>query len=137
MDAAAGGRLADGGLVAGAVDVDVASVGIHVAAAVESGLEAVQPQNARGDFGIGQAFPGVTNWLAGFERGSGRPAAADFFGDAVQAERGAIGAFRLADAEARSGAAELFYELIFTAETRRRRGSFEKRNDLPADFNRK
>ena len=59
MNAAAGSRLADAHLVRRAVDVNVARVRIHVAAAVEAGFESFQPQNARGDFGVRQ-IPAAT-----------------------------------------------------------------------------
>ena len=46
--------LPNGHLVARAMNVNVAGVRIHVAAAVEAGFESFQPQNARGDFGVRQ-----------------------------------------------------------------------------------
>ena len=43
MDAAAGSGFANARLICSAVDVDVALVRIHVAAAVEAGFESFQP----------------------------------------------------------------------------------------------
>ena len=130
MYATARAGSANRGLVAGAVNVNVACVGIHVAAPVESGLETFEPEYASGDFCIGQAFPCIANGLARLENCAGRPAVADLFGDAMQAQGSAIGAFDLADTKARSRTSEFFEQLIFTAETLRRRDFFEKRNGL-------
>src|SRR5580765_6463893 len=108
MNATAGSRLADGRLVCGAVNVNVTRVRVHVAAAIAAGFEAFQPHDARGDFGIGKfGLRGVTDDFAGFENRAGPFAGADFFRDTMQAERRAIRAFDLPDAETRSGAGEL------------------------------
>lgn len=93
------GRFADARLIRRAVDVNVTGVGIHVAAAVEAGFETFQPQNTRGDFGVRHSPPGIANRPATLENCSDRPAAADFFHDAMQSERRALRAFRLPDAE--------------------------------------
>ena len=61
--------------------------------------------------------------LARFENRSRRFARADFFRDAMQSERRAVRAFRLPDAETRSGAGEFFYEFVL----------LKKRNGLPGD----
>lgn len=90
MNAAAGCGFADAQLVGSTVDVDVAGVRIHVTTTVEARFQSFQPENARGDFSVRQAFPGVADGPAAFENRSGRPAAADFFHNAMQSERRAI-----------------------------------------------
>src|ERR1700743_3634989 len=130
VNAAAGRGLADSGLIASAVNINIARVRIHVAAAIESRLKAIQPKDARGDFCIGNAFPCVADGLACFKHRPRRPAISDFFRDTMQAKRRAVRAFLLADAKTGSGAAEYFYQLIFTTG---RRGFFEKRNGLIGD----
>ena len=115
MDAAVRRGLADGFLVRRAVDVDVTRVRIHVDAAVESlvqaGFETFEPQDACGDLGVRKfRLRRVADDLARFENRSRRFARADFFRDAMQSERRAVRAFRLSDAETRSGAGKFFYE---------------------------
>ena len=96
-------------LVAGAVDVNIAVVRIHIAAVIETRLQPFQPQDARGDFGVGKfRLRRVADGFARFENGPRRFAAADFFRDAMQAQRRAVGAFDLPDAKARGGTAEMF-----------------------------
>src|SRR5271156_179617 len=113
MDAAVRSRFADGFLVRRAVDVDVARVRIHVAAAIEAGFETFEPQDARGDLGVRKFRPRrMADDLARFENRSRRFARADFFRDAMQSERRALRAFHLPDAETRSGAGKFFYEFI-------------------------
>jgi len=87
MDAAARRGLANRRLVAGAVNVNVARMRIHVAAAVEAGFESFQPENARGDFGVRHPLPSVADGLAALENRSHRPAAANLFHNAMQSER--------------------------------------------------
>ena len=99
---------ADGFLVAGAMDIDVAVMRVHGSAPVEAWLQALQPEDARGDAGrrkfrlrcVADDFAALEHRPRGF-------AGTDFFGDAMQAQRRAIGTFRLADAETRCGAGEL------------------------------
>lgn len=99
MNATARRRFTNRGLVTGAVDVNVARVGIDVPAPIDARFQPVQPQDTRGDFSIGHAFPGIANRLACFENCPGRPAAADFFFDTMQAKRRAVGVFDLPDTE--------------------------------------
>ena len=54
MNAALRSRFADGFLIAGAVDVNVARVRIHVRALIKTRLQTFEPQDARGDFGVGK-----------------------------------------------------------------------------------
>ena len=108
MDAAARHRPANRRLVAGAVNVNVARVRIDVAAAVEPRFESFQPQNARGDFCVRHPLPGITDGLAPLEHRSHRPAATNFFHDAMQSERRAVRAGGLADAKAGSRATNFF-----------------------------
>ena len=113
MNAAVRGRGADGSLVAGAVDIDQPRVGIHVAALIEAGFKPREPEDAGGDFGVGQVrLRGVADYAAAFEDGARRFAAADFFRDAMQAERRAIRAGGLAAAEARGGAGKSLDEPV-------------------------
>ena len=139
MDAAVRRGLADGFLVRRAVDVNVASVRIHVDVAVETlvqaGFKAFEPQDARGDLGVRKfRLRRVADDLARFENRSRRFARADFFRDAMQSERRAIRAFRLPDAETRSGSGKHFYELeIFHAGMQRRGDVFKKGNRLSGD----
>ena len=100
MNAAARHGPANRRLVTGAMNVNAARMGIHVAAAVEAGFESFQPENARGDFCVRHSLPGVAHGLATLENRSRRPAAADFFHDAMQSERRAVRAGDLADAKA-------------------------------------
>jgi len=128
MDAAARSRFANGFLVRRAVDVNVTRVRIHVGVAVESfvqaGFKAFQPQNARGDLGVRKfRLRRVADDPARFENRSRRFARADFFRDAMQSEWRAVRAFRLPDAETRSGAGKFFYEFFL----------LNKRNGLPGD----
>ena len=147
MDAAARHRPANRRLVAGAVNVNVARVRIDVAAAVEPRFESFQPQNARGDFCVRHPLPGITDGLAPLEHRSHRPAATNFFHDAMQSERRAVRAGGLADAKAGSGTAKIFGESkFFRSGSRQRaekcggpptaatqRGIFKKRNGLFGD----
>src|SRR5471032_801044 len=117
MDATVRRRLADGFLVRRAVDVNVTRVRIHVDAAIESFVQArfetFEPQDARGDLGVRKfRLRRVADDLARFENRSRPLARADFFRDAMQSERRAIRAFRLPDAETRSGAGEFFCEFV-------------------------
>ena len=108
MDAAVGGGATEAGLVSEAVDVDVAGEGVHVAAAVEAGVEAVEPQDARGDGLQRQAVAQVADGLAGFEDGARLRTRAVLLRDTMQAQRCAVRGSDLADAELRGGADELF-----------------------------
>ena len=100
MDATVRRGPADGFLVRRAVNINVARARIHAAAAIEAGFESVQPQDARGDFGVREfRLRHLADDLARFENCSCRLARADFFRDAMQSERRAIRAFRLPDAE--------------------------------------
>ena len=110
MDAAAGSRAAQRRFVARAVNVNVTRMRIHVAATVEAGFQPFQPEDARGDDGVGKPFPGEANRLAVFEHRADGPSTADFFRDPMQAERGAIRSFGLADPEARTGAKMRFLQ---------------------------
>ena len=121
MDATVRRGTANRRLVAGAVNVNVARMGIHVAATVEAGFESFQPENARGDFRVRHPPPGIADWLTALENRSHRPAAADFFHDAMQSERRAVRAGNLADAKTGSGTAE-----FFNAKAQRRKVYFKK-----------
>ena len=97
-----------------AVDVNVARVRIHVAAAIEAGFETFQPQDARGDFCVRKfRLRRVADDFARFENRSRRFARADFFRNAMQSERRAIRAFRLPDAKTRSGATNQLDDAVF------------------------
>src|SRR5664280_3890336 len=106
METAAGSRRTDSQFVACPVNVDVTCVGIHVSALIPAGIESFQPQDAAGDCCLVLALPGETDWAAALEDSACGPAAAEFLGDSMQADRGAIGAGQLADAEPGSRAAE-------------------------------
>ena len=132
VNAAARRRTADGRLVARAMNINVPRVRIHLAAAVEPGLKAFQPENARGDLGLRHPLPGVTDGLPPLENRPRRPAAANFFHHPMQAQRRAVRAFELADAKTRGGTAE-----SFNAKEQRRKVSFKKRNGLVGDTDHK
>src|SRR6185437_16747185 len=112
VNAPAGTRFAYRGLVGGAVDVNIALVRIHIAAAIDAGFQAFEPQDARGDFGIGEfRLRDVADDFARLENSSGRFARANFFSNAMQSQWRAIRAFLLPDAKARGGAGELLDKL--------------------------
>lgn len=95
MNTAVRSRLADGFLIARAVDVDVTGVRVHIGIAGESFVNArfktFQPQDARRDFGIRKfRFRGVPDNFARFENRSRRLATADFFRNPMQAKRRAV-----------------------------------------------
>ena len=100
MDAATGRGPADSGFVAGAVEVNVTCMRIDIAAAIEAGFQSVEPQNSRRDFRERMSAPCEADRTPAFEDSANRPAAADFFGDAMEAEGRAIGTGVLSDAEA-------------------------------------
>lgn len=132
MNAAAGSRFADARLVRRAVDVNVTLVGIHVPAAIESGFKPFQPQNARGDFGVGEfRLRRVADGLARLEDSSRRRAIADLFGNAVQSQRRAVRAFCLSDTKARGGAGKFFYEFVFLKKQNSLLGDTDSENELP------
>ena len=89
--------MTEAGRNAEAVDVNVAGEGVHVAAAVEAGVEAVEPHDTRGDGLHGEAVVEMADGFAGFEDGAGWRAVAMLLGDAVQPERRAVRASDLAD----------------------------------------
>lgn len=98
-----------------AMHVDVAPAGIDLAASVEAGFQAVQPQDTVGDGGFGKALPDESRHAPGTEDGSYRPAGADLGGDPVQAEGGSVGVLNLADAELRCGGPEGPLQGVFRA----------------------
>lgn len=106
VDAAVGGGASETGFVGETVDVDVATEGVHVSAAVEAGFETFEPEDPVGDGGVGAPAPGEAYGLAGLEDRTDGPTGADLGGDAVQSEWGAIGVLDLADSEFRGGGAE-------------------------------
>ena len=86
--------LADAVFAMRAVEINVTSIGIDVAAEVHAGLESAQPENAAGDevglpVGLGKLGKMPPGGQARFEHHAGRLAAADALGDLVQAARGA------------------------------------------------
>ena len=83
--------MADGILVGGAVNVDVALMGIHVSALIPAGFESFQPQNAGRDFCVCEAGLGsMAHVLARPKYGSGGKAGANFFANSMQSERRAV-----------------------------------------------
>ena len=75
-------------LIRRAVNVNVAVVRIHFAAAIEARFETFEPQNARGDFAVRKfRLRRVTDDFARLENRSRRFARADFFRDAMQPKR--------------------------------------------------
>ena len=131
MDAAVRRGLADGFLIRRAVDVNVARVRIHVAAAIEAGFETFQPQDARGDLGVRQfRLRRVADDPARFENRSRHDARADFFRDAMQSKRRAVRAFRLPDAETGSGAGKFFYEFVLLKKRSGLLGDADEENKL-------
>ena len=91
--------MADSRFIAGAVDVNITVMTVNVAAAIEAGLQSFQPENARGDGGVGHSLPCVTDDFAAFENGSDETAVADFLCDPMQAARGSIRPGFFANAE--------------------------------------
>jgi hypothetical protein len=87
-------------LVARAVDVNVALKRIDLAAAIESGLESFEPEDAICDRGARPARPGVTEHFPIFEHGADWPAATRLYGNAMKAKRRAIRIFFLPNPEA-------------------------------------
>src|SRR5581483_4274564 len=131
MNAAVRRRFADGILVRGAVNVNVTRMRIHVAAAIESVFKTFQPQNACGDFGVRKfRLRRVADDFARFENRSRPFARTDFFRDAMQPQRRAIRAFRLPDAETRSGARNFFYEFVLLKKRNSLFGDVEDENEL-------
>ncbi len=113
--AAAAGWGADLFFVIRAVDVDVAGVGIVVAALVVAGLQSFQPEDAGGDevwllllfAELPVAFSDIE---APFEEGAERGVLADLLGDPVETGRGAEGIFQAARGIAAGGDLEFVGE---------------------------
>src|SRR6185369_17793238 len=101
MNASARRRFPDACLVGGAVDINVTLMRIHLAALVETRFNPLQPQDAGGDFCVGEfGLRGMADDLAGFENRSRPFPCPDFFSNAMQSERRTIRTFGLPDAEA-------------------------------------
>jgi hypothetical protein len=96
MDAARALRLSQTIFVMRAMYIYVAVVSIYLAAAIDAGFEAVEPEDAAGDeigllFGIGKLREVPTRRDAAFEDHARGLSDADPFGDFVQAARCAEG----------------------------------------------
>ena len=88
--------LADPVFVVGAVDVDVALIGIDVPALIDARFEAPEPEDAAGDevFVVGFSFQDLEvvspGGHAGFKNHAGRLAGSDALGDFVEPARCAL-----------------------------------------------
>lgn len=121
LDTAGAHGLADALFVVGAVEIDVATVGVDFAVAVYAGFEAAQPEDATGDeLGLldvlGELGEVTAGGYAGFEYHAGRLAGADAFGDFVQAARGAEGVLDVRRRTDRGGNGVAFDEHTFAEE---------------------
>src|SRR6185295_1960206 len=96
-------RTPQGRLVAKTVDVDVASKGVDVSAAVQSRLQTLEPKDAVHDLRPGLTTPLQPDRLSGAKNGADWVTAADFRPNPVQAEWGLVGVFDLANAKGRGG----------------------------------
>jgi len=131
MNAAVRCGLADRFLVRRAMDVNVARMRIHAAAAIETGFETFEPQDARGDFGVRKfRLRRVADDLARFENRSRPLARSDFFRDVMQSERRAVRAFRLPDAITRSGTGNFFCEFASLKKRNGLFGNVDSENEL-------
>ena len=86
MNTAAGLGPAEGRFVAEAVDVNVTPKGIHLAASIEARLQTFQPQDAVDDGRIRVSVPLQSNWLSTSEDCADERAAANFPGNAMEAQ---------------------------------------------------
>lgn len=112
VDAPVGCGAAEGRFIREPVNIDIPGAGVDGAAAVEAGFESVEPENAMGDGGVGQAGPDEPDGLAGTEGGADGPTLADLGTDPVESERGLPGVTDLTDAEAGGGREETAVELV-------------------------
>ena len=108
VDAALRIRLAEVRFVAHAVDVNVTVVTVDCAALIKGWLKPAEPKNAIGDARVGVAFAVCADRFPAFENGADWFACADFFSDAMEAERGLEGIRLLARAVFGSGGGEFF-----------------------------
>ncbi len=130
VNATMGGGAAQGGFIGEPMDVDEAAAGIDVTPLVESRFQAIEPEDAMGDGGLGQAVPGETDGHTGAEGGSHGPALTDFGTDSVKAEGGALGIADLADAESGRGSREAPVKAVSVRGQRRG----ERRSDEPQEL---
>ena len=80
----------------------IAAERIDLATPVESRFQAIEPEDAMGDAGVGKALPSVTDRLAGGKDGADGIAGADLESDPVQTERGLVRVGGLTSAKSRS-----------------------------------
>jgi len=84
VNTAVGSRFAGARLVRNSVDVNVTRVRIHIAALIQAWLKPFQPENARGDFGVGKLrLRRVADGFTRFEDSTRGRARTDLFGDAM------------------------------------------------------
>ena len=102
MDATMRGGTAQCRFIRESMDVNVAGVGIHVAAAIEARLQTFQPQDAMGDGQTRCALPSQADGFAVAKHGADGMARANLFGDAMQAQRSHVRISELAGAKSRS-----------------------------------
>lgn len=105
-DAAGALGGAEAVFLVGAVDINVAVVGIDLAAEVDAGFEAAEAEDAGGDevgFVVGVFGVVSAGGDAAFEDHAGRLAGSDAFGDLVPAARGAEGVAEIGGGAAGSG----------------------------------
>ncbi len=85
------------------MDVDVAVVGVDIAAAVEARFETVEPEDSVGDGGVGMTFLDQARGLASAEDRALRRAGTDLVRDAVESQGRAMGVLLLAESDAGGG----------------------------------
>lgn len=127
VDAAMGCRPAEGGFVGKTMDVNVPASGVDVAATIEFGFEAFEPEYAMGDRGFRKPVPRVADRDAGAKGGADGPTLADLREDAVKSEWSPVGVADLADAIAGGGRGKTVVELVGVGSERIR----ERRSDEP------
>ena len=90
VNAPPGCGTAECSFIAGAMDVNVTRVRVHVAAAIETGFEALQPQDARGDLCVGHALPREADRFPVLEHSPHWPTPTDFSRYPVKAKGRAV-----------------------------------------------
>ena len=83
MDAAMRGRTTQGRFIPETMDVDVAVERIYLSTAIVSGFQAIQPEDAMHDRGLGLALPDGTDRFAAAKYCSDKTT--NLFGDAMKA----------------------------------------------------
>src|ERR1051325_5051948 len=100
MNAATRSRLSEREFIPDSVDVDVACEGVHAAAAIETGFQPFEPQDAVRNRRVRPASPRQSDGGATLEHRAHGPTRADLPRDPMQSERCAIGVRKLSGAEA-------------------------------------